>query len=144
MSQPASDALPFYLEGNFAPVSEEVTAVDLPVQGAIPPQLRGLYLRNGPNPRPGRGDPGHWFLGDGMVHGVRLEDGKAAWYRNRWVRSRVFEYQRHRARGPDPSAGRELVSHRAHARARHAGNLRLRRKAHHRHDGAPQALSHER
>ena len=91
MSQPASDSLPFYLEGNFAPVSEEVTAFDLPVEGAIPPQLRGLYLRNGPNPKPGRGDPGHWFLGDGMVHGVRLENGSAAWYRNRWVRSRTFE-----------------------------------------------------
>ncbi|MBW8767602.1 MAG: carotenoid oxygenase family protein, partial [Geodermatophilales bacterium] len=31
---------------------------------------------------------GHWFVGPGMVHGVRLRDGKAEWYRNRWVRSR--------------------------------------------------------
>ena len=80
---------PFYLEGNFAPVSEEVTAHDLKVEGAVPPELTGLYLRNGPNPR--KGDPGHWFLGDGMVHGVRLEDGGASWYRNRWVRTRPFE-----------------------------------------------------
>ena len=29
----------------------------------------------------------HWFIGSGMVHGVRLRDGKAEWYRNRWVRS---------------------------------------------------------
>ncbi|WP_263053883.1 carotenoid oxygenase family protein, partial [Mycobacterium ulcerans] len=29
----------------------------------------------------------HWFTGDGMVHGVALRDGRASWYRNRWVRS---------------------------------------------------------
>lgn len=82
------EELPFYLRGNFAPVSEEKTAFDLPIAGAIPPELRGLYLRNGPNPA--SGDPGHWFAGDGMVHGVRLEGGKAAWFRNRWVRTRVL------------------------------------------------------
>ena len=80
--------LPFYLRGNFAPVTEELTAVDLHVDGALPPELRGVYMRNGPNPK--AGDPGHWFAGDGMIHGVRLEDGRAAWYRNRWVRTRTF------------------------------------------------------
>jgi carotenoid cleavage dioxygenase len=29
----------------------------------------------------------HWFLGDGMAHGLRIGDGRAQWYRNRWVRS---------------------------------------------------------
>ena len=45
-------------------------------------------MRNGPNPI-GAVDPAtyHWFLGTGMVHGVRLRDGRAEWYRNRWVRS---------------------------------------------------------
>jgi carotenoid cleavage dioxygenase len=28
----------------------------------------------------------HLFTGEGMVHGVRLRDGRAEWYRNRWVR----------------------------------------------------------
>lgn len=79
---------PFYLRGNFAPVQEEVTAFDLPVEGSIPPELRGTYLRNGANPR--NGDPGHWFFGDGMLHGVRFEDGRAKWYRNRWVRTRAL------------------------------------------------------
>ena len=83
---------PFF-EGSFAPVREEVTAFDLPVTGTLPPELNGCYLRNGPNPM-GLEDPGarwgdgHWFLGSGMVHGVRLRDGRAEWYRNRWVRSR--------------------------------------------------------
>ena len=77
-----------YLEGNYAPVVQEVTAFDLPVIGAIPEELAGRYLRNGPNPLGGE-DPAthHWFIGDGMVHGVRLRDGKAEWYRNRYVGS---------------------------------------------------------
>ncbi len=77
-----------YLETNFAPVSGEVTALDLPVIGAIPKELEGRLLRNGPNPI-GRVDPleHHWFLGDGMVHGLRLRDGKVEWYRNRYVGS---------------------------------------------------------
>ncbi len=86
-ANPVVEELPFYLQGNFAPVSHEVTSFDLEVEGAIPPHLRGLYLRNGPNPKK---DDGHWFLGDGMIHGVRLEDGKAKWYRNRWVRTRAL------------------------------------------------------
>ncbi|HYD49027.1 MAG TPA: carotenoid oxygenase family protein, partial [Terriglobales bacterium] len=80
--------VPFYLRGNFAPVAAEVCALDLAVDGTIPPQLQGLYLRNGPNPR--AGDEGHWFFGDGMLHGVRLDGGRARWYRNRWVRTRAF------------------------------------------------------
>lgn len=90
----ATREAPPWTGGLYAPVHEEVTALDLPVTGRIPDALRGRYLRNGPNPlRAGNaGDAGntaarHWFAGEGMVHGVRLRDGRAAWYRNRWVRS---------------------------------------------------------
>ena len=77
-----------YLEGNYAPVTEEVTAFDLPVIGELPAELNGRYLRNGPNPL-SVADPSnhHWFVGDGMVHGVRLREGRAEWYRNRYVGS---------------------------------------------------------
>lgn len=77
-----------FLSGNLAPVDVETTAFDLAVTGRIPPELNGRYLRNGPNPM-GDIDPEnhHWFIGDGMVHGIRLRDGNAEWYRNRWVRS---------------------------------------------------------
>ncbi len=77
-----------YLEANFGPVHEEVTVADLTVTGTIPDHLDGRYLRIGPNPL-GAPDPDayHWFTGEGMVHGLRLRDGKAEWYRNRWVRS---------------------------------------------------------
>ncbi|MFP8881585.1 MAG: carotenoid oxygenase family protein [Myxococcota bacterium] len=88
MSEGSSE-LPFYMRGNHAPVDREVSGDSFDVQGQIPAQLSGLYLRNGPNPIDG--DPGHWFLGDGMIHGVRLEGGEAKSYRNRWVRTRPFE-----------------------------------------------------
>ena len=78
-----------FLDGSFAPVKEEITASDLPVTGQVPAELSGRYLRNGPNPL-GLDDANyHWFVGAGMVHGVRLRDGRAEWYRNRWVRSKA-------------------------------------------------------
>ncbi|WVF99959.1 carotenoid oxygenase family protein [Streptomyces iakyrus] len=77
-----------FLKGAFEPVTEELTAFDLPVTGRVPRALNGRYLRNGPNVL-GLEDPRahHWMLGEGMVHGVRLREGRAEWYRNRWVRS---------------------------------------------------------
>ncbi|WP_435244353.1 carotenoid oxygenase family protein [Streptomyces sioyaensis] len=84
----ASDAPPPHMAGNFAPVTDELTAYDLPVTGTIPPELTGWFLRNGPNPRDAVTP--HWFFGDGMVHGLRLEGGRAVSYRNRWVRTSPF------------------------------------------------------
>lgn len=74
-----------YLQGNFAPVTVESTVTDLQVTGTIPQELIGRFLRNGPDPEPGAGADYHWFTGRGMVHGLRLNDGKAEWYRNRLV-----------------------------------------------------------
>ena len=80
-----------YLSDNFAPVEHEVTATDLQLIGELPADLCGRYLRNGPNPMTAPdGATHHWFMGDGMVHGVRLRDGKAEWYRNRYVRTPFF------------------------------------------------------
>jgi carotenoid cleavage dioxygenase-like enzyme len=84
----ADTVFPVFRTGNYAPVHDELTEFDLPVEGSIPAELNGWYLRNGPNSRAGEG---HWCVGDGMVHGVRLENGRAAWYRNRWVRTESFE-----------------------------------------------------
>ena len=96
---------PWWLQGNFAPVTQEVEAFDLTVTGELPAALTGLYARNGSNAR--QADNGHWFLGDGMLHGVRLDEGQASWYRNRWVRtgplrvgSRLHRRPARRARRP--------------------------------------------
>jgi carotenoid cleavage dioxygenase len=91
-----------YLQGNYAPVLEEVTATDLAVTGSLPAELCGRYLRNGPNPVMPPDPAGyHWFTGDGMVHGIRLRDGRAEWYRNRWVRSATVA----QALGEEPKPG---------------------------------------
>ena len=75
-----------YLEGNFAPVAVETTAYDLTVEGEIPEELEGRYLRIGPNPvEPVDPLRYHWFIGTGMVHGLRLRGGRAEWYRNRFI-----------------------------------------------------------
>jgi carotenoid cleavage dioxygenase-like enzyme len=76
-----------FLAGAHRPMTEELTIEDLPVIGAIPAALDGRYLRIGPNPIDADPDQYHWFTGDGMIHGLRIEHGRALWYRNRWVRS---------------------------------------------------------
>ena len=79
---------PFHLAGNYAPVADETSAFDLEVIGELPSELHGTFVRNGPNPVAGSSP--HWFFGDGMVHGVHLEDGRARWYRNRYVQTRTL------------------------------------------------------
>ncbi|MGK8557885.1 carotenoid oxygenase family protein [Nocardia gipuzkoensis] len=79
-----------YLAAHYEPVPDEITAHDLTVRGAIPPELHGRYFRNGHNPKPGD-VPTHWFKGAGMIHGLRLRAGRAEWYRNRWVRTPALD-----------------------------------------------------
>ena len=75
-----------YLQSNFGPVAAETTVSDLHVTGTIPAELQGRFLRNGPNPTVDAADGGyHWFTGRGMVHGVRLNEGRAEWYHSRFV-----------------------------------------------------------
>lgn len=95
-----------YLEGPFAPVAQELTDTQLVVDGQLPPQLNGLYLRIGPNPiKVDNPATYHWFVGDGMVHGLRLQAGQALWYRNRWVGSDKICDARQQPRTPGPRRG---------------------------------------
>ena len=82
-----------FLEGNYAPVHDELDVDGLEVVGTVPEALRGVYLRNGANPAfPPQGRY-HLFDGDGMVHAVELADGRAR-YRNRFVESRGLQVER--------------------------------------------------
>ena len=76
-----------YLQGNFKPILDEITAENLEVIGEIPSDISGNFLRVGPNPYfvPDV-EKYHIFDGDGMIHGVHIKDGKAA-YRNRFIDS---------------------------------------------------------
>lgn len=111
-----------HLRGRFAPVREEVASEELAVEGALPTDLTGVYLRNGPNPHfTPLGSYTYPLEGDAMVHGVWLEGGRAR-YRNRWVRTQGFKAEERAGRalfggvmtpafvdtdllGPDPDPG---------------------------------------
>jgi carotenoid cleavage dioxygenase-like enzyme len=75
-----------YLQGNFAPVHDELDVSDLPVTGTIPEALTGAYLRNGANQAFAPLGRYHLFDGDGMIHALYLDGGRAR-YRNRFVES---------------------------------------------------------
>ena len=80
--------LHWHLIGNWAPVKEEITELNLEIKGEVPRDLNGLFVRNGMNPVSGYSD--HWFFGNGMLHGIYLENGKAS-YKNRYVKTPYYE-----------------------------------------------------
>ncbi len=82
-----------YLNGNFAPVQAEITADSLEVIGQLPADLSGMFVRNGPNPQWSPIGQYHWFDGDGMLHGVRISNGKAT-YRNRYVQTKGYQIEK--------------------------------------------------
>uniref|UniRef100_UPI000BBCE17C carotenoid oxygenase family protein n=1 Tax=Calothrix sp. NIES-2100 TaxID=1954172 RepID=UPI000BBCE17C len=87
-----STAVNPYLNGNFAPVRPEITTDTLQVVGELPPELSGMFVRNGPNPQWTPIGKYHWFDGDGMLHGVQISEGKAT-YRNRYVQTRGWKME---------------------------------------------------
>ena len=77
-----------YLQGPWTPLHEEVDAEDLPViEGAIPRDIDGVYLRNTQNPLHQALERYHPFDGDGMIHMAAFRDGRLS-YRNRFVRTK--------------------------------------------------------
>ncbi|NET70703.1 MAG: 9-cis-epoxycarotenoid dioxygenase [Sphaerospermopsis sp. SIO1G2] len=81
-----------FLDGNFAPINQEITTQDLKIIGELPPDLSGIFVRNGPNPQHPPIGEYHWFDGDGMLHGVEISNGKAT-YRNRYVYTRGWKIE---------------------------------------------------
>nr|QCU55176.1 carotenoid cleavage dioxygenase [Camellia fraterna] len=76
-----------YLAGNFGPVHDQTPPCkDLTLQGYLPECLNGEFVRVGPNPKFTPVAGYHWFDGDGMIHGLRIKDGKAT-YVSRYVRT---------------------------------------------------------
>ncbi len=95
-----------FVIGIHKPMPSELTLENLAVTGAIPAGLNGRYLKMGANPA--NPDPAghHWFLGDGMVHGFAIQDGRVLWYRNRWIMSRSAALALGREAAPGPRHGR--------------------------------------
>lgn len=91
-----------FLEGNFAPIQEELALNDpesFEIKGKIPRELHGSLFRNGPNPAQQVKGNHHWFLGDGMIHAFHFSRGTVS-YRNAWARTPTFKIEQ--------SAGKSL------------------------------------
>ncbi len=91
-----------YLHGIYAPVTEELSASHLAIEGELPEDLVGTYFRNGANPVHAPQQRYHPFDGDGMVHAVCFGEGQVS-YRNRYIETRAFLEER--AAGCSTSAG---------------------------------------
>ncbi|MCB1410894.1 MAG: carotenoid oxygenase family protein, partial [Rhodobacteraceae bacterium] len=77
-----------YLQGPWSPQHEEVNADDLVVlEGSVPTDIDGVYLRNTQNPLHQALGRYHPFDGDGMIHLAAFRDGKVQ-YRNRFVKTK--------------------------------------------------------
>ena len=77
--------------GPFAPVTAEIDVTNLQVDGELPAELEGAYVRNGPNPRFSPiGSYVYPLDGDGMLHRVVISGGRAR-YTNRFVRTPMVE-----------------------------------------------------
>ena len=82
-----------YLNGPWTPLHEEVNATDLDViEGAIPSDIDGVYIRNTENQVHQPLGRHHPFDADAMLHQIDFRGGKAS-YRNRFVRTRCFEME---------------------------------------------------
>jgi carotenoid cleavage dioxygenase-like enzyme len=83
--QPVDPSTIPQLSGRFEPISTEIEADELSVEGSLPLDLAGAYFRNGPDPKfTPLGSYTYPLEGDGMIHGLWIENGQAR-YANRWV-----------------------------------------------------------
>ena len=77
-----------YLQGAWTPLLEEVNATDLTVlEGTVPLDIDGVYLRNTQNPVYQSFGRYHPFDGDGMLHMASFKEGKVS-YRNRFIQTK--------------------------------------------------------
>ncbi|KAF5735131.1 Nine-cis-epoxycarotenoid dioxygenase 4 [Tripterygium wilfordii] len=88
----------YVLSENFAPVSELPPTECEVIEGSLPPSLDGAYIRNGPNPQYLPRGPYHLFDGDGMLHSIRISQGKATLC-SRYVKTYKYNIESSAARG---------------------------------------------
>ncbi|KAK6152934.1 hypothetical protein DH2020_012573 [Rehmannia glutinosa] len=81
------------LSGNLAPVDELPPTACEVVEGSLPSCLDGAYLLNGPNPQFKPRGPYHHFEGDGMIHMIKINGGKAT-FCSRYVKTYKYMLER--------------------------------------------------
>ena len=90
-----------FLKGIFKAQHNEITLSELNVTGKIPRELNGRFVRNGPNPQFVWSDNYHMYSGDGMLHVLDLNNGRAS-YMNRFIRTPRFLCEREQGRAVFP------------------------------------------
>ena len=80
------------------------TQTSLPIEGQLPPELKGVFYRNGPAQHE-HGDLRyhHWFDGDGMVHAYHF-DGQTVTHRARMVETEKYLREQEAGRSCGPPA----------------------------------------
>ena len=78
------------LNGNNAPIANEIDTQELTVLGHLPADFSGMYVRNGPNAYYPPNWRYHAYDGDGMLHAITFDKGRVS-YRNRWIRTQGLE-----------------------------------------------------
>ncbi|KAI3439747.1 uncharacterized protein J3R85_004391, partial [Psidium guajava] len=81
------------LSGNFAPVDELPPTECEVSEGSLPQCLDGAYIRNGPNPQFIPRGAYHLFDGDGMLHSIRISQGRAT-FCSRYVKTNKYTVER--------------------------------------------------
>lgn len=82
-----------YSGKGFAPVHSELSHEPIKVEGEIPADFSGVYLRNGTNTQFDEiKSRMHMFNGAGMLHQIQVKDGKAT-YSNTYVRTPRFKIE---------------------------------------------------
>jgi carotenoid cleavage dioxygenase len=77
----------------FRPTHTEVKDLKLEIEGQLPNDLEGVYLRNGTNIQfATTRSRHHMFNGAGMLHQVQIKDGQA-WYANTYVRTPRYQIE---------------------------------------------------
>ena len=79
-----------YRTGAWAPNTREYDVIEPEVEGELPDDLAGVYIRNTENPLHGALGRYHPFDGDGMLHSLYIDGGHVE-YRNRYIRTEGFE-----------------------------------------------------
>ncbi|KAI7729106.1 hypothetical protein M8C21_003289, partial [Ambrosia artemisiifolia] len=82
----------YTLTDNFAPVDELTPTECQVVYGLLPPCLDGVYIRNGPNPQFIPSGPHHYLDGDGMVHSIRISQGRAT-FCSRYIKTNKYLFE---------------------------------------------------
>lgn len=83
-----------YSGKGFLPVHTELSDQEIRVEGTIPSDLSGVYLRNGTNTQFDKTNSRlHMFNGAGMLHQVQIQDGVAS-YSNTYIKTPSYQLEK--------------------------------------------------